>query len=224
MAFNWKCPCCEHNSVIDNKNASSDIHAFDFNNYTGERLGVYTRVIVCPNNECKQVALNAKLGAAGYVGGTMQMSGDYINEWDLLPSSSSLIFPAYIPRQILDDYEEACKIKNLSPKASATLSRRCLQGIIRDFWKVSKPRLVEEIEAIRDKVEDDVWATIDAVRKIGNIGAHMEKDINVIIDVDPGEAQLLIGLIEMLITDWYIARHKRKENLRQIVEAAASKK
>jgi hypothetical protein len=32
--------------------------------------------------------------------------------------------------------------------------------------------------------------------------------INLIIDVDPEEAQLLIGLIEFLIEDWYITRHK----------------
>jgi hypothetical protein len=31
-----------------------------------------------------------------------------------------------------------------------------------------------------------------------------------IIDVDPEEAQLLIGLIEFLIEDWYITRHKRQ--------------
>ena len=39
---------------------------------------------------------------------------------------------------------------------------------------------------------------IDAVRKIGNIGAHMERDINLIVDIDPNEAAILIGLIELL--------------------------
>lgn len=55
------------------------------------------------------------------------------------------------------------------------------------------------------------WDSIEAVRKIGNIGAHMEKDINVIVDVDPEEAGLLIGLIESLIDDWYVTRHQRAE-------------
>jgi hypothetical protein len=36
----------------------------------------------------------------------------------------------------------------------------------------------------------------EAVRKLGNIGAHMEKDINVTVDVDPNEASLLTGLVE----------------------------
>ncbi|MGT2429378.1 hypothetical protein ACU4HD_12705 [Cupriavidus basilensis] len=45
------------------------------------------------------------------------------------------------------------------------------------------------------------WDSIEAVRKIGNIGARMEKDIDVIVDVEPEEAGLLIGLIESLIDD-----------------------
>ncbi len=101
--------------------------------------------------------------------------------------------------------------------------RRCLQGMIRDFWKISKARLVDEIDAIKDKVDAETWDAIDAVRKIGNIGAHMEKDINVIVDVDPEEAQLLIGLIELLIKDWYIARHQRQQHLKAIVQVRDEK-
>jgi hypothetical protein len=50
--------------------------------------------------------------------------------------------------------------------------------MIRDFWGIKKARLVDEIEAIAEKTDADTWAAIDSVRKIGNIGAHMEKDIN----------------------------------------------
>jgi hypothetical protein len=43
---------------------------------------------------------------------------------------------------------------------------------------------------------------------LGNIGAHMEADVNVIVDVEAGEAKLLIGLIETLVDEWYVARHR----------------
>ena len=115
-------------------------------------------------------------------------------------------------------------IRDLSPKASATLSRRCLQGIIRDFWGVSKGRLVDEINAVKERTDPLVWEAIEGVRKIGNIGAHMEEDINVIVDVDPGEAQLLLlELIELLVKDWYVARHEREERLKAIVAARDAK-
>ncbi|BBB07946.1 hypothetical protein [Sphingopyxis sp. EG6] len=63
--------------------------------------------------------------------------------------------------------------------------------------------------------EESVQA-IDHVRGIGNIGAHMEKDIDQIIDVDPGEAQALIGLVEMLFDEWYGARARRAARLADI--------
>ncbi len=49
----------------------------------------------------------------------------------------------------------------------------------------------------------------------------MEKDINIIVDVEPEEAQLLISLIEQLIDEWYVTRNARKErtaSLKNLVE------
>jgi len=90
--------------------------------------------------------------------------------------------------------------------------------MIRDFWKVSGNNLFDEINRIRDKVDPTTWDAIDSVRTIGNIGAHMEKDINTIIDVDLEEARLLITLIEDLITDWYIVSHERALRYQKIIE------
>jgi hypothetical protein len=139
------------------------------------------------------------------------------------PKSLAKPFPAYIPPAILDDYKEACLIVNDSPKASATLSRRCIQGIIRDFWKISKPRLIDEIKELETKIDVSTWRAIDGVRSVGNIGAHMEKDINLIVDVEPEEAKTLIGLIEFLLKDWYVARHDREEHMQKVIDLAQSK-
>lgn len=38
----------------------------------------------------------------------------------------------------------------------------------------------------------------------------MENDVNLIVDIDPGEAQKLVKLLELLFKDWYIARNDRK--------------
>jgi hypothetical protein len=96
--------------------------------------------------------------------------------------------------------------------------------MIRDFWSIKKARLVDEIDALKDKVDPSTWAAIDAVRQIGNIGAHMEKDIDLIVEVEPDEAGQLIGLVETLIEDWYIARHDREERMNKLVSVAAGKK
>ena len=65
---------------------------------------------------------------------------------------------------------------------------------------------------------------IDSLRKIGNIGAHMEKDVNTIIDVSSDEAETLISLIEFLFREWYIKDHEHKIMLDRIVQIASEKK
>jgi hypothetical protein len=65
---------------------------------------------------------------------------------------------------------------------------------------------------------------IDHVRSIGNIGAHMEKDINLIIDIDSNEAQVLIELVEMLFDEWYVARYNRGRRLEALKGIAGTKK
>ena len=143
---------------------------------------------------------------------------------DVLPQYVVKSWPDYIPLQIRADYEEACRILNSSPKAAATLARRCLQGMIRDFWDIhDKRNLNAEIQAIKDEVNPSLWKAIDAVRSIGNIGAHMEQDVNLIVDVDEGEAEKLISLIELLFKSWYIDRAETEALLTSITEISKKK-
>ncbi len=52
----------------------------------------------------------------------------------------------------------------------------------------------------------------------------MEADINVIVDVDPEEAQILIQLVELLFSEWYVAREARGRALARIKSIADNKK
>lgn len=223
-AFSWHCPYCNRATTITGSNFSTQESFFNQNNKEGT-IVLRTTLVACPNPECREYSLHSKL-LKGTVTkhGTWGASDEVLQSWRLRPSSSAKPMPIYIPAPLVDDYNEACLIRDLSPKASATLSRRCLQGMIRDFWGESKPTLYKEIEAIKDRVDSDTWDAIDAVRSLGNIGAHMEKDINVIVDVDPTEAQHLINLIELLIEDWYVTRHDRAQRKKAVVDAANSKK
>lgn len=225
MAFHWTCPYCNRDTTITGTHEAFK-HHFELSSAEGYR-GIAVSMIVCPNPDCRKFTLTAfmyEFERTQYQSGAVTWKeGDLLQTWRLIPPSTARVFPDYVAKPIRDDYLGACLIRDLSPKASATLSRRCLQGIIRDFWGVSKARLVDEIEAIRDKTDALTWDAIDAVRKIGNIGAHMEKDINVIVDVELNEAQLLIELIETLVTDWYVARHDRQERLKGIVAISGAK-
>ena len=220
--FNWTCPHCQRAVAIISDRVSSGQHTLRTDNVEGQ-VTLKSLFIVCPNQDCRRFTLTAAISQSQDVG-PRTVIGDQLRFWSLVPESQAKIFPSYVPQVILEDYREACLIKDLSPKASATLSRRCLQGMIRDFWKVNPSRLVVEIAAIQTKVDALTWDAIEAVRKLGNIGAHMEHDINLIIEVDPDEANLLIKLIETLISEWYVNSEERKLTMASLVAAATSKK
>ena len=223
MSFSWCCPFCNHIAIIGEDNYSFKDFVFNDENKYGTQL-IKAETITCPNPKCKEYTLTLSIYDYRYESTARPLPASVPRKtWHLIPAAEIKIFPDYIPAAIIADYKEACLIRDLSPKASATLARRCLQGMIRDFWEIKKDRLIDEIKAIENKVDPTTWAAIDAVRKIGNIGAHMEKDINLIIDVEPSEAKLLIDLIETLINDWYIVRQKRQESMAEIIAAAKIK-
>ena len=154
--------------------------------------------IKCNNKKCNEMTVVAV------------KDKDHNKQWDIIPEKVCKQFPSYIPKQIRDDYEEASFIINNSPKAAATLLRRCLQGMIHDFWNIHGKNLNAEITMLKEKVQSSQWNAIDGLRKIGNIGAHMEHDVNLVIDIDHDEAIKLQKLIELLLEKWYVSRHEEE--------------
>ncbi|QEX16837.1 hypothetical protein FRZ44_21320 [Hypericibacter terrae] len=220
QSLSRQCPYCGHFTA----HRGTNVH-FDNVSCFESRHGT-TRLIItqhlCSNPACQELSLSADWWTADNTVNPEKLTA-VLGHWSLRPSSRARPQPEYIPLALRQDYEEACKIAALSPKAAATLARRCLQGMIRDFHGIEKRRLVDAIEALHGVVAPEVWAAIDAVRKIGNIGAHMESDINLVIDVDEDEANLLIELVEQLFAEWYVSRHQRAQRMKAITEAAAVK-
>jgi hypothetical protein len=64
------------------------------------------------------------------------------------PGPESVDFSSYVPPDLLGDFEEARKIIDTSPKASAMLSRRCLQRIIREQIGIAGQNLDREIQSV----------------------------------------------------------------------------
>lgn len=221
-AFSYRCPFCGQPTTITNENYT--VQEFEFSDHNKHGLQVVRfHATTCPNPDCLEYSLRATVQNRIPRANLPPKTDPPKQTWQLVPQSTAKVLPPYVPGPIVKDYNEACAIKDLSPKASATLARRCLQGMIRDFWGISKPRLIDEINALEGKADPLTWSAIDALRKMGNIGAHMEKDINLVLDVEPDEAELLVGLIETLIQDWYVVRHEREIRLRKLIQSSAEK-
>lgn len=232
--FNWNCPYCNMAQTVTANQHTGGIISLRISGQFEGILGLYASAIGCSNPECLRTTIDAQIGSAGSSTGTFRLTGNnVIFGQRLVPQGNSKPQPEFVPEAIREDYYEACLIRDLSPKASATLTRRCLQGIIRDFTGIAKSRLIDEIKALRKAIDDgtadrsvtpETVDAIDHVRGVGNIGAHMEKDIDLIVPVDNGEAQALIELVEMLFDEWYGAREKRKSRLARIESIAVEKK
>lgn len=217
MGKSWDCPHCNKSVIIRDSDIVAAYSEYDSLVDPKTHLLEVTTT-VCPSESCRKETI--VISKSQYVGVNENFRKKYHHLYNKIiePEANIKIFNcSTIPDTILEDYKEAKLILNLSPKASATLARRCLQAMIRDFYGISgKRNLHQEIEAIEDKIDTDMYQAIMALKSIGNIGAHPEHDINLIIDVSPEEASQLVGLIEMLIDDWYATREKQQERIRAI--------
>jgi hypothetical protein len=231
---NWKCSHCGHAQVIGGRRHHQELSDISVEGWKTGAPGYVIEAIVCANEDCRNLSVTFDLfGYDGFDRNGNRKHARLVHKWGLLPASSAKPQPEFIPEPLRCDYEEACAIRDLSPKASATITRRCIQGIIRDFCGITKGRLIDEINELRRRVDAgqappgvqaDTVGAIDHVRQIGNIGAHMEADINVIVDVDPDEAQVLIELAELLFEEWYVSREQRTQRIAKLAEIAAEKK
>jgi hypothetical protein len=238
--MSFYCPHCGIAQIVTEKafgHFSGNVHVGKFAEMAmaekAENLNVTGTVISCANPTCMRLTIHVALSSSYYAsGGYKVIKGSEFLSQRLYPGAVGKPFPEHIPAPMLEDYQEAWSIIDLSPKSSATLARRCLQSMIRDFCGIKKRTLYEEIEALRELakedrlprgVDPDTIEAMLALKDVGNIGAHMSEIDGVILDVEPGEARKLLSLIEMLFADWYVARGKRAERLAAVLEVAGAK-
>jgi len=116
--------------------------------------------------------------------------------------------PSEIPAALAEDYTEACIVLPDSPKASAALSRRCLQNLLRQAAKVKPGNLDDEIQQVINNgtLPSHLVQVIDAVRQIGNFAAHPMKSRSTgeILPVEPEEAEWNLDVLEALFDFYYV--------------------
>lgn len=137
-----------------------------------------------------------------------------------------------VPEDIKGDYIEAVNVLPTSAKASAALSRRCLQNILHKAgYKVGNGDLAKEIDLILDEADPKkaiprrLHETIDAIRNFGNFSVHPidDKTALQIIEVEPHEAEWCLEILEECFEHFYVgpaAAKARKDALNEKLAAA----
>ncbi len=165
-----------------------------------KNIGTEIAYVTCPN--CEKLVVFLQCGPIKQT----PLKEFYVEdvEWEMMifPKESRMVNSDDIPKIYLEDYEESMKVLSGSPKASAALSRRLLQNIFREEFKISEKSLSQEIDKFINLpgIPSHITDAVDAVRNIGNFAAHPIKDKNTgeIVPVEQGEAEWLIEVIEAL--------------------------
>jgi hypothetical protein len=108
-----------------------------------------------------------------------------------------------IPERYLKDFNEAASICHLSPKASAALSRRILQDILKYHYQILEFNKLSEVPfRIKEYAE--------SIRLIGNCSAHASENkiTGEIVEVEPNEAIDLLVFLESLFDYAFIEPKK----------------
>jgi hypothetical protein len=150
---------------------------------------------------------------------------------EISPDREEIIYPKprrgtfvepEVPERYRSDYLEATAVLAASAKACAAMARRLLQDIIQNHFKITGGSLAAEISAFLQLpgLPTYLIEQVDAIRAIGNFAAHPLKDTNTgqVIDVEPGEAEWLLGTIEALF-DFAFVQPKRVDELRKKLNA-----
>lgn len=136
--------------------------------------------------------------------------------------------PKDVPSNIRCDYEEAVLVLPDSEKASAALSRRCLQSLLRETAKTKSKDLADQIEEVLASLPAYLQQQLDAVRNIGNFAAHplKSKSTGEIVEVEAGEAEWNLDVPDLLFDFYYeqprIAQQRREALNKKLTDAGKS--
>ena len=231
VAFYWTCPTCGRHTTITQTNVDDRSMVLDCTaTESGKAVEVQAQLIECPNTSCKAQAFSVHVHHGESSENVYRhqlvkkLAPVGIGSFTFAPVTAQPL-SSHVPAQVAEDYNEAYLIKSLTAKASATLARRALQGMVRDFFNVrNKGTLHAELQAIEQECDEALYAAMMAVKSVGNIGAHPEKDVNLMVDVEPGEAETLLDLIHLLDQEWYINRAERAKRIAKMQALGDSKK
>jgi len=183
--------------------------------------GVEVLVGQCP--ACGGLIIRIRQGKVG--GGEYPHIAIVESDEVVYPMLTTRFVEPEVPEIYRKDYIEASRVLSISPKASAALSRRLLQSILRQEFKIKRKRLVEEIDEFISLpgIPSHLAEAVDAIRNVGNFAAHPLKDTSTgeIVDVEPGEAEWLLDVLEALFDFAFVQPKRLAERKRRLNEKLA---
>ena len=138
VVLEMKCPHC-----------LTDFHDQERTNYIDRDQDGYWGNVFCRCAKCERLVI--RLVSATHYYSSSETFETLLTSMLVRPKVAGRSpMPAEVPAQYAEDYNEACLVLADSPKASAALSRRCLQHLLREEAKVKHQDLAKEIQEVLD--------------------------------------------------------------------------
>ena len=174
---------------------------------------------VCP--ACTRLMFAMTIYTARYNHPASLHPADYdIHRIQIWPRSSGRPpVPPEVPDEYKADYLEACLILNDSPRASAALSRGCLQLLLREKLGAEGKDLYNQIGWVLDNsnLPSSIAELLDVPRVVGNKAAHPKLDnAGEIVPVEPWEAEWCLEVIEALYDHLFVMPAKNQARLKRM--------
>lgn len=120
----------------------------------------------------------------------------------------------YVPEKYAQLFQESEEVNNISPRASATLSRYLLQMLLHEELQIQKKNLEEELTELerRGNIPTKLVTMLQVMRRVANFGAHPKKSTNSneIVEVEEGESTVMLDLLEEVF-DYIFVKPKQQE-------------
>jgi hypothetical protein len=166
---------------------------------------LWVNMLQCPNPDCRGVVM-----AATPVDGP----DENYRPVEILPMATVHPPDALIPAPVRADLFEARRCSNVQAnKATVVLCRRALQGACVDQGASPKKNLRDQIEEVvaGNKVHGSLKEWADAIRLVGNSGAHPGDDG--LEEVTAEEADDILAFTEEFMELTYVARERVRQRL-----------
>jgi len=201
------CPHCRHAATFDepptNRMVGQRMERINTAlSAHGDKEYVHVYSSVCPNCLKPIVVMTVR----------EETTNKVLDRRLIFPPNVVRAVPPEVPPHIGEDFAEAAAVISLSEKASAALSRRCLQSVLNE--KIGKRKdLSTQIDEAIKQLPTRIGENLDCIRQVGNYAAHPEKveSTGTIVDVEPEEANWTLDVLEELFDHYYVMPKKAEE-------------